>query len=268
MALPVRYRDAIMHYHQQDHRGQETFMNTISRCFSVRMPASGLRLLGLLLLVATAVSQPVSAQTDNPLLYEVLDRLELLEREVRQLRGELEMLQYQRQQQPDTMPSPAPAPVVPVTPPPSASSTTSPLSSLPSTQASIPSGTPPGSDVQSAYDSAFASLRSGQYEQAVSQFEDFLRRYPDSTLTPDAYYWLGESYYVLRRFEQAQQIFLTLGADFPRSDKLPDAMLKLGYIYSETGDIPRAREMLQKLIDVYPNSVAASLGASHLRSLP
>lgn len=235
-------------------------MITISRCFGVSMP-----LLGLLLLTAATVSQPVLAQTDNSLLYEVLNRLELLEREVRQLRGELEVLQYRGQQQSAITPSPAPAPVAP---PPTSSSTTSPLSSLPLPPASTSTGSPPDSDVQSAYDSAFASLRNGQYEQAVSQFEDFLRRFPNSTLTPDAYYWLGESYYVLRRFEQARQIFLTLGADFPRSDKLPDAMLKLGYIYSETGDIPRAREMLQKLIDVYPDSVAASLGASYLRSLP
>jgi len=210
----------------------------------------------ILSLAVLTTGQPVQAQNDNPLLYELLDRIELLEQEVRQLRGELEVLQHQRQRQP-----------VPQQPPTSALTPSStPLS--PGSVAPPPlSISPPGSDEQGAYDAALSRLRSGQYEQAVTQFENFLARYSASGLTPDAYYWLGESYYVLRRFDQAQQIFLTLGADYPRSDKLPDAMLKLGYIYSETGDSEQAREMLRKLIEVYPNSVAASLAETHLRSL-
>ena len=205
---------------------------------------------------------PVWAQSDNPLLYELLERIELLEREVRQLRGDLEVLQYQRQQQPQSVTASTPSLLPPQTPAPN----TAPPSAISSPEP-IPARPLDGAE-QGSYDSAFNDLRDGQYEQAITGFEDFLRRYPGSVLTPDAYYWLGESYYVTRRFEQARQIFLTLGADHPRSPKLPDAMLKLGYIYSETGDTAQAREMLQKLIEVYPDSVAASLGEAHLRSLP
>ena len=211
---------------------------------------------------------PVWAQTENPLLYELLERIELLEREVRQLRGELEILQYQRQQSPPSATTSTPSSLPPVAPAPG----TVPPSTVSPTPAPLvppaPAASPPDGAEQGSYDTAFNHLRDGQYEQAITGFEDFLRRYPGSTLTPDAYYWLGESYYVTRRFEQARQMFLTLGADYPRSPKLPDAMLKLGYIYSETGDTAKAREMLQKLIEVYPDSVAASLGEAHLRSLP
>lgn len=204
------------------------------------------------------------AQNQNPLLIELLRRIELLEQEVRQLRGELELLQYQRQQEPQTISQSSPTTLPPLGPSPN----TTTIAPEPTRIEPLSSTTPPTQDEQSLYETAFNQLRNSQYAQAASQFEDFLRRYPGSTLTADAYYWLGESYYVQRQFEQARQIFLTLGAEYPNSSKLPDVMLKLGYIYSETGNTDQAREMLEKLIQTYPDTIAANLAEVHLQNLP
>ena len=138
------------------------------------------------------------------------------------------------------------------------------------TQSSPPppsSGTPLTPEEQSAYKAAIDTLREGRYEEAIDQLQGFLARYPFSSLAGDAQYWLGESYYVLREFERAKQAFLSLGIDHPDSRRLADAMLRLGYIYDDTGDKTKAREVLQKLTETYPDSRAAGLARQRLQTL-
>ena len=60
---------------------------------------------------------------------------------------------------------------------------------------------------------------------------------------------------------------MTLGSRYPNSDKLPDALLKLGYSYGELGDVDRARQVLEKLIDAFPGSGAARRGEQYLAQL-
>lgn len=129
------------------------------------------------------------------------------------------------------------------------------------------SGAPLTPEEQSAYSAAFDTLREGRYEEAINQLQGFLARYPFSSLAGDAQYWLGESYYVLREFERAKQAFLSLGIDHPDSRHLADAMLRLAYIYGDSGDKAKAKEVLQKLMETYPDSRAAGLARQRLQTL-
>jgi tol-pal system protein YbgF len=128
-------------------------------------------------------------------------------------------------------------------------------------------GTPLTPEEQSAYKTAIDTLREGRYEEATNQLQGFLARYPSSPLAGDAQYWLGESYYVLREFERARQAFLSLGIDHPDNKHLADAMLRLAYIYDDSGDKTKAREVLQKLMETYPDSRAAGLARQRLQTL-
>ncbi len=60
-------------------------------------------------------------------------------------------------------------------------------------------------------------------------FQQFLQSYPQSSLADNAQYWLGESYYVTRDFQNAAAAFQTVLDRWPDSRKAPDALLKLGY---------------------------------------
>jgi tol-pal system protein YbgF len=120
---------------------------------------------------------------------------------------------------------------------------------------------------QADFDAALGALRDGHYPQAIADFQGFLNAYPDSRLAGDAQYGLGESYYVSRNYEAAKEAFINLGLRYPQSARLPDALLKLGYIYGELGDTARARDVLQKLVQVYPDSQAAGLAEQQLQSL-
>ena len=120
---------------------------------------------------------------------------------------------------------------------------------------------------QDDYDIAFAHLRAGRFLESARAFENFIQKYPNNDLTDNAYYWLGESYYVKRQYPQALAAFQTLTESFPTSAKAADSLLKIGYSYYEMDDFVKAEENLQKVIDNYPNSSLARLAKNRLRQL-
>ncbi|WP_267224883.1 tol-pal system protein YbgF [Dyella silvae] len=120
---------------------------------------------------------------------------------------------------------------------------------------------------QAAYDEAFKSLRGGDYVQASRGFRGFIQQYPDSPLLPNAYYWLGESYYVTMNYPVALQTFQILLSQFPQSEKAPDAMLKLGYSQIELKQVDAGKATLKTVSTKYPGSKAASLAQERLRRL-
>ena len=123
------------------------------------------------------------------------------------------------------------------------------------------------STFQDDYDIAFAHLRGGRFLESARAFEDFIQKYPNNELTDNAYYWLGESYYVKRQYPQALAAFQALTQKFPNSSKAPDSWLKIGYSYYEMDDLIKADEGLNKVIDTYPNTDVAKLAKGRLRQL-
>lgn len=124
-----------------------------------------------------------------------------------------------------------------------------------------------GDDAEAAYESAFETLRAGEYEDANEAFTAFLERHPDSEYADNARYWLGESHYVVREFDQALTEFQRVLDDYDDSGKRPDALLKIGYIHYERGRLTQARETLREVVQAYPDSSAASLARQRLEQI-
>ncbi len=120
---------------------------------------------------------------------------------------------------------------------------------------------------QAAYDVAFKELRAGDYAQASRDFRSFTQKYPDHPLAPNAWYWLGESYYVTTNYPVALESFQKLLNLFPQSDKAPDALLKVGYSQLELKQTDAARSTLTEVTTKYPGSKAASLAQERLQRL-
>jgi len=120
---------------------------------------------------------------------------------------------------------------------------------------------------QGAYDVALAALRQGEYVESARSFQSFLADYPNAPLAPNAWYWLGESYYATQNYPIALRSFDTLLSNFPDSPKAPDAMLKKGYCQIEMGDAGAGRQTLNRVINEFPGSDAARLATSRLRAL-
>ncbi len=221
---------------------------------------------GLILLAMGSLALPsvsfAQRPQDSELTLEMLQRMEQLEAEVRHIRGELEIQRHQLellQRQPVQAATP-PAPV-------GVDQAAERRYDLPAPAAPLPTPAPrsvQGGTEQADFDAALGELREGRYPQASADLQRFVSAWPNSSLAGDAQYWLGESWYLTRNYDAAKEAFINLGLRYPQSARLPDALLKLGYIYGEQGDAARAREVLQKLIQVYPNSQAASLAERRL----
>jgi tol-pal system protein YbgF len=121
---------------------------------------------------------------------------------------------------------------------------------------------------QGAYNQAFDILKAGKYVDAITAFQQFLQSYPQSSLADNAQYWLGESYYVTRDFQNAAAAFQTVLDRWPDSRKAPDALLKLGYTQAELKHIAQARATLSSVSTRFPGSDAANLAAARLLQLP
>ncbi len=122
----------------------------------------------------------------------------------------------------------------------------------------------PGGSDRDNYQAAFELLKEQRYEPAAMAFEQFLVSFPDSELADNAQYWLAESHYVTQMFDRALSEFSVVLENFPRSRKVPDALLKMGYCNYELEDWEAARASLQRVQDEYPETTAARLAGQRL----
>jgi len=117
------------------------------------------------------------------------------------------------------------------------------------------------------YESAFDSLKEGRYAEAARRFQSFLDQYPSGEYSPNAQYWLGESYYVTQNYQIALESFQRLLGQFPSSNKAPDALLKVGYCHYELKQWPQAESTLNQVVQQYPDTTVARLAQGRLRAL-
>lgn len=122
----------------------------------------------------------------------------------------------------------------------------------------------PGGSDRDNYQAAFELLKDQQYEQSAVAFKQFLSSYPDSQLADNAQYWLAESYYVTEKYDPALQQFQVVIEKFPRSRKVPDALLKMGYCNYELGRWDQARAALSRVQREFADTTAARLAEQRL----
>lgn len=120
---------------------------------------------------------------------------------------------------------------------------------------------------QNAYLKAFDLLRELRYAQAIKAYRKFILDYPNGRYAHIAQYWLSEASYAQRDFKQAITDYNTLVKNYPDSPKLAEAMLKIGYSYNELGNNKAAKEVIGKLLRVYPNTTAAGQGQNLLKKI-
>jgi tol-pal system protein YbgF len=259
------------------------------------------RLLLPLLLAACAASAPAFAQrtsladrvstlearaNNNQANVDLLNQLTQLRSEVQALRAQVEELQQQNQQLQSTskaqyldiddrlnrLEGSAPATTKPAVP---AASTTKPATATiaATTQDKVPAvygdkgAIAQGAGERAAYDSAFNALKAGQYVQSAELFQNFLQQYPNGSYTPNALYWLGESYYVTQNYQLAQQQFQSLLDRYPTHDKAPGALLKVGLSQYGARQFEAAERTLREVTSRYPGTDAARTAADRLNAI-
>ncbi|WP_026111444.1 cell division protein CpoB [Winslowiella toletana] len=123
-------------------------------------------------------------------------------------------------------------------------------------------------DANTDYNAAAALvLEKKQYDQAITAFQAFVKKYPDSTYQPNANYWLGQLNYNKGKKDDAAYYFATVVKNYPKSPKSPEALYKVGVIMQDKGDTAKAKAVYQQVVKQYPNSEAAKLAQKRAAGL-
>jgi tol-pal system protein YbgF len=112
------------------------------------------------------------------------------------------------------------------------------------------------------YRSALGFVRQRKYGDALQALSDFITAYSNSAYLDSAFYWRGEVYYAQREYEQALKQFETVTSRFPLSAKVPDSLLKIGMCHKRLGNIKQAQDLFLRLRQQYPKSDAARIASA------
>ena len=109
------------------------------------------------------------------------------------------------------------------------------------------------------YESAYLNYVKGNYDEAINGFTSYLQIAPESPLSDNALYWIGESHAAMGKNQSAVDTFRDLIERYPESTKRPTALYKIAIIYEQAGDQKTAARYYQQIITDYPNSPEATL---------
>lgn len=118
-------------------------------------------------------------------------------------------------------------------------------------------------DYQNAYD----LLILGRNGEAITEFQNFLSRYPDGTFADNAHYWLGEANYVERNFSDSIDRFNVVIFQFPASRKVADARLRKGFALFELQRYAEARQELVQVEREYRGRSIAALARRRIEQM-
>lgn len=122
-------------------------------------------------------------------------------------------------------------------------------------------------DEQISYLAAYELVQSKHYEEAITAMEAFAQKYPSGGYTANAEYWLGELYLVEKNYSKAIEHFQIVLDQFTSSSKSAASLLKSGYAYAASGQNEEAVKRLQQVISTYPDTTTAQLAKSKLESI-
>lgn len=206
-------------------------------------------------LLATALLLPTAAGAQRLDPVHVEDRFNQLQQSITLLTGQIEQLQYrnqQLQQQLEKMqadyeyrlstlekgrgggPAPTTAPSAAHSPTPGAGAG--------------------GGNPDQLYNEAMKKLQDGDNAGAERGFKAFLQANPRHALAGNAQYWLGESYYARKDYQNAMTAFAEGYKTYKASPKGPDNLLKLGVTLAAMGRKSDACAVFAKFSQDYPRA--------------
>jgi tol-pal system protein YbgF len=117
------------------------------------------------------------------------------------------------------------------------------------------------------YDTAYSDYNKGRYPLAIQGFQEYLAAYPNTDLSDNAQYWIGECLYAQKKYPDAIAAFDKLLKQWPKSDKAAAALLKKAYALAEVGQKAEAAVALQYVVHEYPAAEEARLARTRLKSM-
>lgn len=100
---------------------------------------------------------------------------------------------------------------------------------------------------------AIKLFNEGFYDIAAQQFSSFVNHYPSSDRLADAKYYLAESLYRIKDYQNARIEFQSLAVTFPDHERAPQAWKMVGEIYQILGNHQDAAKAFETVKVLYPS---------------
>lgn len=121
------------------------------------------------------------------------------------------------------------------------------------------SGLDDAGEAVSIYDEAMTQYRRGSTTSARLGLEEVVERFPNHELTPSARYFLADILVQDDDLDGAIDAFLEIPEYHPEADRVPYALYRVGLLYRELNEREEARNYLERVVNTWPDSDAASM---------
>jgi tol-pal system protein YbgF len=107
------------------------------------------------------------------------------------------------------------------------------------------------------FNAALQAFQTGQYPEAEAGFKAFLAANPSHRLSPDALFYIGETYLQRSRPREAAEQYLRVTTDYSKSSRAPESMVRLGQTLAALGNNEQACATLTEFGKRYPAASAS-----------
>ena len=133
--------------------------------------------------------------------------------------------------------------------------------------AGAPAATPAADPARETreYEAALNQFKAQKYKEAAGAFGVFVQKYPDSSLAPNAQFWLGNAWVAQRNCGKAIEAHGVVTTRYADSPKAADSLLVMASCQQEMGNAAAAKRSLETVVAKYPNSPAADSARERLK---
>jgi tol-pal system protein YbgF len=117
------------------------------------------------------------------------------------------------------------------------------------------------------YQQGLDSFKGSNTQKARELLTKFVEQHPNHELVANAHYWIGETYYTEKIYDQAILEFEKVIKNYPGKEKVPAAMFKQALAFKGLGDTKSSRYVLGKLIENFPRSSEAGMAKAKLKAM-
>jgi tol-pal system protein YbgF len=124
----------------------------------------------------------------------------------------------------------------------------------------------PTPEEKTAYNQAYKKVNE-KPNIAIQSFRHYMKKYPESPLAANAQYWIGEVMYSQKNYTGAVDEFVKVLQNYRKSEKAPDAAIKLGFSFYELKNWVYARRALEDVNRYFPRTKAATLARQRIAKM-
>ena len=112
----------------------------------------------------------------------------------------------------------------------------------------------PNDSAEKQYEFATSFLKVGDYATAERAFREFVTTNPEHKLSGNAQYWYAETFRIRQLYTDAASAYLEGYQKYPKGEKAPINLLKLGVSMVQIGEKEQGCKMIEGVEEQYPKA--------------